>query len=82
MISPWYCSQRKGIPLYDYIHTKGDKNTVYSSLQVARQISQAMGYLHAKGVVVQTLCSRNISLEPKVKLCLMDHSFPEVKFKR
>ena len=56
--------------------------SVFSSLQVARQISQAMGYLHAKGVVVQTLCSRNVSLEPKVKLCLMDHSFPEARFQR
>lgn len=41
-------------------------------VSIGRQVAQAMGYLHAKGITAQVLNSRNIYLEPKVKLSLLD----------
>lgn len=32
-----------------------------------------MGYLHAKGIVLQCLTTRNIYLECKVKICTLDY---------
>ena len=50
---------------------------MHTRIHTIRQISQAMGYLHAKGIVMGKLNSKNIYLEPKVKLCLMDYGMPE-----
>lgn len=36
-----------------------------------------MGYLHAKGIVHKKLTSRNVVLESRVKVCLMDQGMAE-----
>ena len=41
-----------------------------------------MGYLHAKGITAQILNSRNIYLEPKVKLSLLDQGMAEMEIAR
>jgi kinase suppressor of Ras 2 len=49
----------------------------HSRVNITRQIAQALGYLHAKGIVMCTLNSQNIFLESKVKICLMDYGMAE-----
>ena len=68
--------------MYEQVHIKREKMSLHSRVSVVRQIAQAMGYLHAKGIVMKKLNSKNIYLEPKVKLCLMDYSMTETKFDR
>ena len=75
-------SVRKGVSMYEQVHIKREKMSLHSRVSVVRQIAQAMGYLHAKGIVMKKLNSKNIYLEPKVKLCLMDYSMTETKFDR
>ena len=41
------------------------------------QVSQAMSYLHSRGIVHGHLNSRNVFLEAKVKLSILDHSMVE-----
>lgn len=36
-----------------------------------------MGYLHAKGIVHKKLNSKNIFLESKVKICMLDNGMAE-----
>ncbi len=43
---------------------------MHSRINIARQIAQGMGYLHARGIVVGDLNTKAIFLESKVKLCL------------
>ena len=38
------------------------------------QIAHALGYLHAKDIVHGRLCSRNVFLESKVQLSVLDYS--------
>ena len=68
--------------MYEQVHIKREKMSLHSRVSVVRQIAQAMGYLHHKGIVMKKLNSKNIYLEPKVKLCLMDYSMTETKFDR
>ena len=56
--------------------------SLHTRVHIVRQIAQGMGYLHAKGVVMAKLNSKNIYLEPKVKLCLVDYSMAEKKYER
>ncbi|VEL08888.1 unnamed protein product, partial [Protopolystoma xenopodis] len=51
-------------------------------LNVLRQVSQAVGYLHSrsKPIVVRRLNSRNIFLEPRVILCLLDYSYQDCEY--
>ncbi len=58
------------------------KMSLHSRVSIVRQIAQAMGYLHAKGIVMRKLNTKNIYMEPKVKLCLMDYSMTETKYDR
>jgi len=53
-----------------------------SRVNIGRQVAQAMGYLHAKGITAQILNSRNIYLEPKVKLSLLDQGMAEMEIAR
>lgn len=47
-------------------------------LTIARQVAQAMGYLHAKGIVHGKLNTNNVIVEKRrAKVCLLDQSFPE-----
>ena len=40
-------------------------------------MAQAMSYLHSRGIIHGRLNSRNVFLEAKIKLSLLDHSIPE-----
>ena len=68
------CSEVKGATLYEKLHTKCETSmSLRSRVNIARQVALAVGYLHARGVVVGKLDSRNVHLEPKVKISLLDH---------
>lgn len=53
----------KGNTLYTHIHLRKDKFNLYRATLVAQQISQGMGYLHAKDIVHKDLKTKNIFLE-------------------
>ncbi|XP_011202971.2 kinase suppressor of Ras 2 [Bactrocera dorsalis] len=53
----------KGNTLYTYIHARRDKFTINRTTLVAQQISQGMGYLHARGIHHKDLRTKNIFLE-------------------
>lgn len=56
-------SLSKGLTLYTHIHLRKDKFNMNKTTIIAQQISQGMGYLHAKGIVHKDLKSKNIFLE-------------------
>lgn len=56
-------SLSKGMTLYTHIHLRKDKFNMNKTTIVAQQITQGMGYLHAKGIVHKDLKSKNIFLE-------------------
>ncbi|XP_074651324.1 uncharacterized protein LOC141906061 isoform X2 [Tubulanus polymorphus] len=70
-------SCRRGSSLHEQLHLKREKMSQHTRVNIARQVAQALGYLHAKGVIMGTLKSRNIFLESKVKICLMDYGMTE-----
>ncbi|XP_062559909.1 kinase suppressor of Ras 2 [Armigeres subalbatus] len=53
----------KGNTLYTHIHIRKDKFNLNRTTIVAQQISQGMGYLHARGIVHKDLKTKNIFLE-------------------
>ncbi|XP_055375459.1 kinase suppressor of Ras 2 [Condylostylus longicornis] len=53
----------KGNTLYTYIHLRKDKFNMSRTTLVAQQISQGMGYLHARGIFHKDLRTKNIFLE-------------------
>lgn len=66
-------SMKKGPSLYEHIHVKKESICMNYRITIARQVAQAVGYLHAKNIILQKrLNSHNIILENKVKLCLID----------
>ncbi|XP_058807431.1 kinase suppressor of Ras 2 isoform X2 [Phymastichus coffea] len=56
-------SMSKGMTLYTHIHLRKDKFTMNKTTIIAQQISQGMGYLHARGIVHKDLKTKNIFLE-------------------
>uniref|UniRef100_A0A914VPY8 Uncharacterized protein n=1 Tax=Plectus sambesii TaxID=2011161 RepID=A0A914VPY8_9BILA len=66
-------SIRKGDSLYDAVQVKERQLSYQTKVNIAKQIAQGMGYLHAKGIVLQCLTTRNIYLECKVKICTLDY---------
>ncbi|XP_026822995.1 kinase suppressor of Ras 1 [Rhopalosiphum maidis] len=56
-------SLANGMTLYRHIHVLKDKFNMSRTTMVAQQISQGMGYLHAKGIIHKDLRSKNIFLE-------------------
>lgn len=67
-------SMRKGPSLYEQLHMQRYRLPFYNKVSIARQIAQGMGYLHAKGIIHKKLNSKNIILEGRVKLCIMDQA--------
>ncbi|XP_055607314.1 kinase suppressor of Ras 2 [Uranotaenia lowii] len=53
----------KGNTLFTHIHIRKDKFNLNRTTIVAQQISQGMGYLHARGIVHKDLRTKNIFLE-------------------
>ncbi|EAT39630.1 AAEL008585-PA, partial [Aedes aegypti] len=53
----------KGNTLHTHIHIRKDKFNLHRTTIVAQQISQGMGYLHARGIVHKDLKTKNIFLE-------------------
>ncbi|XP_047478904.1 kinase suppressor of Ras 2-like isoform X1 [Penaeus chinensis] len=53
----------KGMTLYKHIHVLKDKFNMSRTILIAQQISQGMGYLHARGIVHKDLKTKNIFLE-------------------
>ncbi|EEB14308.1 predicted protein [Pediculus humanus corporis] len=56
-------SLSKGMTLYTHIHLRKDKFTMNKTSIIAQQISQGMGYLHARGIIHKDLKTKNIFLE-------------------
>ncbi|XP_076654100.1 kinase suppressor of ras isoform X3 [Halictus rubicundus] len=56
-------SMSKGMTLYTHIHLRKDKFNMNKTTIIAQQISQGMGYLHARGIIHKDLKSKNIFLE-------------------
>ncbi|KAJ8679733.1 hypothetical protein QAD02_015520 [Eretmocerus hayati] len=56
-------SMSKGMTLYTHIHLRKDKFSMNKTTLIAQQISQGMGYLHARGIVHKDLKTKNIFLE-------------------
>lgn len=53
----------KGKTLYTHVYVCRDKFNLNKATMVAQQISQGMGYLHARGIVHKDLRTKNIFLE-------------------
>ncbi|RUS72134.1 hypothetical protein EGW08_020107 [Elysia chlorotica] len=51
--------------------------TMHTKIGVLRQIAQGMGYLHAKGIVLRKLNTKNVFIGHKVKVSAMDYGFPD-----
>lgn len=45
-----------------------------TKMSIANQVANALGYIHAKNITHGRLCSRNIFLEHKVQLSLLDYT--------
>uniref|UniRef100_T1IZJ7 Protein kinase domain-containing protein n=1 Tax=Strigamia maritima TaxID=126957 RepID=T1IZJ7_STRMM len=70
-------SRRSGPSVYDFVHTRGDSISLSDKISIAHQTAQAMGYIHAKGMVHGCLSSRNVFLEGRVQVSLLDHDLPD-----
>ncbi|XP_045128726.1 kinase suppressor of Ras 2-like [Portunus trituberculatus] len=67
---------RRGMSLHQHTSSRG--SIPYPSrVNIARQVAQAMSYLHSRGIIHGRLNSRNVFLEAKIKLSLLDHSMAE-----
>jgi len=55
------------------IERHGNDLDVNSKLTIGKEIANALGYLHAKNIVHGRLCSKNVFLEHKVQLSLLDY---------
>lgn len=53
----------KGNTLYTHLHSRRDRFSLYKVADIAQQISNGMGYLHAKGIIHKDLTTKNIFLE-------------------
>ncbi|XP_063383551.1 LOW QUALITY PROTEIN: kinase suppressor of Ras 2-like [Cydia fagiglandana] len=52
-----------GMTLHMHIHLRKDKFNPNKSLSIAQQITQGMGYLHARGILHKDLRTKNIFVE-------------------
>ncbi|XP_035708630.1 kinase suppressor of Ras 2 isoform X1 [Folsomia candida] len=56
-------SMCKGMSLYTHVHLRKDKFNMNRIAAIAAQITQGMGYLHARGIIHKDLKSKNIFIE-------------------
>ncbi|CAL8071369.1 unnamed protein product [Orchesella dallaii] len=56
-------SMCKGMSLYTHLHLRKDKFNMNRTAAVAAQITQGMGYLHARGIIHKDLKSKNVFIE-------------------
>lgn len=61
----------KGQTLYTHIHLLREKFNLFRATSFAQQISNGMGYLHAKGIIHKDLTTKNIFVE-NVRLIITD----------
>lgn len=68
-----YC---KGHPLFTHLYERKEKFNLSRIISICRQISQGMGYLHARGIVHKDLRSKNIFYDPSnSKIVISDFGF-------
>ncbi|CAL1527706.1 unnamed protein product [Lymnaea stagnalis] len=72
-----FSSSPQGKSLYEHIHIQREKMTMHTKIGVLRQIALGMGYLHAKGIVLRKLNTKNVFIGHKVKVSAMDYGFPD-----
>ncbi|KRZ89690.1 Kinase suppressor of Ras 2 [Trichinella sp. T8] len=73
----------KGISLYQALHVENVRPfSEQQKLNIAGQIAQGMSYLHARGVTLKTLSSKNVMLESKVKISMLDYGVAPSKYDR
>lgn len=53
----------KGQTLHTLVHLRRERFSLSKAAAIAQQISQGMGYLHAKGILHKDLTSKNVFLE-------------------
>jgi len=75
-------SELKGCSLYERLHLSAEKMPLRSRVSIGRQVALAVGYLHAKSIAARCLSSRNVYLEPKVKLTVLDHGIADTNSAR
>ncbi|XP_041367513.1 raf homolog serine/threonine-protein kinase-like [Gigantopelta aegis] len=75
-------SMPKGMSLYENIYTTKDKLNMHTKVQILQQISLGMGYLHAKGIVLRKLNTKNVFLGSKVKISVMDWGMSDIRHNR
>ncbi|XP_060579318.1 kinase suppressor of Ras 2-like [Ruditapes philippinarum] len=61
----------RGSSLYTLLHVRKEKFPMSKSIIIAQQVSQGMGYLHAKGIVHKDLKTKNIFFD-KDKVVITD----------
>ncbi|KAK3601052.1 hypothetical protein CHS0354_029278 [Potamilus streckersoni] len=75
-------SVNHGKSLHDSIHVLSEHIDCNNRIITLRQIANAMGYLHAKDIVIKNLTSRNVLLCPSVKLSFLDCGMVEKRHDR
>lgn len=56
-------SMCKGMSLYTHLHLRKDKFNMNRTAAIAVQITQGMGYLHARGITHKDLKTKNVLIE-------------------
>ena len=69
----------KGHTLHHHIHVLSEPFQREKNMNIAKQVVQAMGYLHASGIIHKNLNTRNIFLEYKDKVVITDASLSNLR---
>lgn len=75
-------SVQDGVSLYDQIHRRKEKINLQNRIQCLRQVAHGVGYLHAKGIVVRCLSTRNVFMCPKARVSVMDYGIADKNSER
>ena len=68
-------SVQSTVSLYDQIHVNGNSMGA-NIITIGRQLTQGMGYLHSRNIVLGHLNSRNVFIDGKLKISMADCSKP------